>query len=110
MKHVWNKTQLKALRASILHWERMLEDEEGDTGPLQCSCCIEYNSAKNDPSDCMGCPIYQFTKKQYCYGTPYWAAVDAEEIAGDMGSPDFKSSAQKMINFMNKVLKAGSEQ
>jgi len=63
------------------HWEDILRRAKADLllpiGPDDCAWCRLFNSLKSRSDDCIGCPIYERTGKQYCYGTPYWAVDDA---------------------------------
>ena len=116
MKHKWNKTQIKALKSSILHWERMRDNKRRKMGtsitsPLEapgsdcCACCKLYNNKGSAGIKCNHCPIYLHTGRVYCQATPFdeASAVFDEEWR----SPVFRAKAQKMIKFMENVLKSG---
>jgi len=55
------------ITAAINHYQRILENEESATR-LNCPLCQKYNTKGND---CVGCPTYEITGKQYCKDTPY---------------------------------------
>lgn len=63
---------LRALKASIRHWERVLLGKDVLIGPSTCALCKEFYSA-----DCAGCPVKEKTGHQYCSGTPYYKASAA---------------------------------
>lgn len=95
-----NKTQTKALKQSIKHWERMRDDPEGKEEPFidDCPCCQEFHTMC-----CEGCPISEAVDDWGCDGTPYTFARGAfEEFGKD--SPEFKEAAQAEIDFLNEVL------
>jgi len=116
-KYYWNKTQQKALRASILHWVRMRDNKRrvrhGYTRLLEhtsgrdCACCRNYNGKDDFDFDCMKCPIYLYSGYKYCGNSPFEEAHRAFVMKGH-DSPQFKIEAEKQIIFMNKVLKAGT--
>ena len=95
-----NKTQTKALKASIKHWERMRDDPECKEEPYSedCPCCQEYTSMR-----CEGCPISEAVDSYGCDNTPYAYARGAFEGYGK-DSPEFKEAAQDEIDFLNEVL------
>lgn len=114
MKHKWNKTQIKALKSSILHWERMRDDKcrkmKGETeypSGEHCACCKIQPRIKAGIIDCNRCPIRLFTGMSGCKATPYYEASEAYYYGDRVDTPQFKKASQKMINCMNKVLKAG---
>jgi hypothetical protein len=59
-----NRTEIAA---AINHYQRILNNEE-HVSRLNCPLCQKYNTNGND---CVGCPIYEITGKQYCEDTPY---------------------------------------
>ncbi len=45
-----------------------------DSGEVNCPLCRIYNNPALDvDKKCVGCPIMEFTGKDYCAGTPYVA-------------------------------------
>jgi len=101
-QHKWSGRQIKALKSSIRHWERMRDDMGCEEEPVagDCACCKAY------PSElyCGKCPIAVFTGHGHCARTPFYTA------SGDYycNPGRFPAAAQKEIDFLNKVLKAGS--
>jgi hypothetical protein len=63
-------TQIIALQESIALWNdnyvAAVNNSTFSTDFQDCACCIEWYN-----SDCNGCPIYQYTGKTMCDGTPY---------------------------------------
>ena len=104
-----NAQQTKALRESIAHWIRMREDPDCGERPSgdDCACCAvfgeDFDAFAEDFDECSGCPIYEFTSKRFCCGTPYYKAMDLFYITDE----GFKNAAQAEIDFLNKVLEAG---
>ena len=112
-KHNWNKTQIKALKSSILHWERMRDNKRRKmNGELErpvgsnCACCKSSGTNSGGYYDCNKCAIKQYTGYSSCDNTPYGTASSAY-FNESISSPQFKAAAKKQIIFMNKVLKAG---
>jgi hypothetical protein len=65
--------QIEALKESIAHYERAVEDRDEKLGPSNCACCKGwYRRAAYGNVCCKGCPIFQATKKGCCFGTPYY--------------------------------------
>lgn len=92
------KKQEEDLRVAIYNWIYELEIELEDGGswgsPPRCTLCDEYLYS-NDSNDCAGCPVFAYTGKSQCRGTP-----DAREYVS------FKNRAIYTIQFGNKILKA----
>jgi hypothetical protein len=57
---------LKALKASIVHWERIAEGKEGSRASYNCPLCKLLNE------ECGDCPVALKTGKCGCEGTPYY--------------------------------------
>lgn len=75
---------------------RIHEELEQPTG-YHCECCSWFN--------CYDCPIGMYSRSG-CIDTPYSAASEAWDEKG-IRSAEFKKAAQKEIDFLNEVLKAG---
>jgi len=113
VKHTWNKTQIKALKSSILHWIRIVsgkrrkfKGELEGIGSEDCACCKAFKDSIFDKPPCRGCPVSLFTKNIWCEGTPHNDVCDAKTYFG-IDSPEFKAAAEGEVDFLNKVLKAG---
>ncbi len=107
-----NKATAKALESSINHWKRMrdgkrkkskdkINSEDGLEVPYggDCALCREFNIKRNA---CDGCPIFIKTGMSECMNSPYWEARTALDNDG-INSPEFKSAAQKMIDFLESL-------
>lgn len=127
-----SKEQEKALEESIAHWERMRDGNRilsvlrgnkylESTGDLDCACCtlahkkdeVDYYEDEDGyerPTECAGCPIYQYTGLPDCRNTPYnKAAMVNPNGYGDIYSTinitnRFYEAAQAEINFLQTVL------
>lgn len=114
------KLAIKKTQQSIRHWIRLRDGKnksnEGITTE-SCPLCKTYYTRENPYHDnpfgpnysCYGCPISAATGDGDCRGSPWDdAAMAACSIPGshnwDFSTPKFKKGAQKMINFMNKLL------
>ncbi len=69
-----------ALEDSIAHWKRMREmplevrcDSKTRERPnaISCPLCLLINP---DEDGCVGCPVYERTKRDWCFCTPYHVA------------------------------------
>lgn len=73
----------EALDRSIEKWEKIERGETGDGGAKDCALCSLFykDCYKQDPSDCVGCPVRLRTGLRYCRNTPYssWAENTVEE-------------------------------
>lgn len=70
---------LRALDASIEHWEKnvaALTPDQASIEATDCALCNEFNSGP-DYSGCPGCPVKAATRWPICKGTPYSEAVNA---------------------------------
>lgn len=76
-----NEEQRKALQESIEHWrdnvERHARGESMNLGSEYCACCAYADSLhpNGDGTSCDGCPISQYTGKDDCLRTPYYAVA-----------------------------------
>lgn len=108
-----NPETLKALQASIKHWERMRDgknyhDEVPDS--KNCNLCIRF--AKN--GCCLGeelCPVHQKTGAPSCANTPYHDAHTEWYFRTDKHrlSPEWRKCAQAEIDFLTSLLPKESE-
>jgi hypothetical protein len=100
-----NDKTLKALKASIVHWERIAEGKEGSQACSNCPLCRLLNE------DCGCCPIYLKTGKVACGGTPYCEFGKYADNKYDqvwLGlfavSKDAKDAALKEVKFLKGLL------
>ncbi len=69
----WPKrlTKKRALQLSIRKWEFLAKNKDvEDGGSRTCALCFLHS---NDYPDivCVGCPIFNYTGFDLCFGTPY---------------------------------------
>lgn len=70
---------LKALQASIKHWEENVAAKHPDDAKLGMrSCALCHMFAVNKSPGCVGCPVYAVTGLRSCENTPYQNATDAK--------------------------------
>ena len=95
----WSKRKVKALKASIRHWERLAggkrREDEG-IGPVHCALCRAYSTNGS-------CPIAEYTGVDGCGNTPYGEADETEEEFG-LDSPEFLAAAAKELKFLRGLL------
>lgn len=76
---------LTALKGSIAKWEHRAQGNFLEASISNCPLCHLFNtSADGSDDDCIGCPVYERTEKQYCEGTPcerYFKNEKAPEVA-----------------------------
>ena len=102
-----NPETLEALKASIAKWERnqtVQTAKEVDLGPSYCPLCLLFNTyaMKINESDdnCVGCPVFEKTKKKFCRGTPY----DDVEVSRFTSAEDIRRLAVKETEFLKSLL------
>lgn len=86
----WTEQQKKALRGSIRKWVNIDNGSGANEGASNCPCCIAFIKNRGPKKSCKGCPIYEFTGKMNCYGTPYYS-----------------NDAETELNFLRAVYLAG---
>ena len=100
-----NKTAAKALEESIAHWERLYAiDPSGKDARKQyrtegywsesCPLCKEY---LNDI--CIGCPVYEYTKRSGCVLSPWSDAADTM----DNPSVNTKKLVKRELDFLKSL-------
>jgi hypothetical protein len=101
------KTALKALKQSIAHWMRLASGkskQNEDTGRSDCALCAQFNRVDQPHlTDCAGCPIFKYTGRQYCAGTPFEVADDMRDEYGLL-SPEFADAAENELAFLKSLL------
>lgn len=96
---------LKALKASIKHWDRMVHDNRlVDELPSSSDCplCELFNKSANI-NRCSGCPVFDSTGRTLCGGTPYAEAFGAYRSFG-ISSPEFMKAAKLELKFLRSLL------
>jgi hypothetical protein len=89
----WTEEQKKALRGSILKWQRIVNGTGTDEGPDNCPCCKKWYFV-----GCNGCPIRTFTGESECISTPY------DDVKGEQPT---SNQALSELNFLRAVYLAG---
>lgn len=105
MKKRLNKTQLRALFASIQHWKRIVRGKESSEGTENCALCQEFFD-----SNCKGCPVQEKTGQTSCFDTPYikfFTRTEPED--GGIGhwarTPKAVRAAEKELKFLKGIWK-----
>lgn len=66
---------INSLTESIEKWDGIIFGSETDFGQMNCSCCQSYLEFNTEPEEfndrCNECPIYKYTGREMCAGTPY---------------------------------------
>jgi hypothetical protein len=112
---------LKALRASIKHWEENAAAthwSEADVAGTSCALCDEfYDWPSDDYPCCGGCPVAEKTGYAGCNGSPYYSASFAfyrwphrhNEGQGEAAAKEFRRAAQAELDFLRSLLPEGVE-
>jgi len=102
---------LEALKESISHWFRLSTKKTlpgENVGAEHCSLCKLFNqhSLEDRATNCVGCPVYEKTGKQYCSDTPYEhidnISYDTEEEF--LVCPEFIGLANNELDFLQSLL------
>lgn len=90
---------LQALKESIEHWEKNVNDPDNATlGLKHCSLCVTFFYHKTQVERCIGCPVHEKTGKPYCANTPYTVAAELE------GRDGFVEAAQEELDYLKSLL------
>lgn len=97
------------LDLSIEKWEDICETNDVDTAIAldnssdNCALCHVYLQYpdENDPTNCVGCPVYERTKQQYCDGTPYKSWVEIKWIP--VNPKAVKATALAELEFLRSL-------
>ena len=104
-KKPMSKRALKALKASIKHWENLPKSTCNDfPSARHCALCRLYNNEQEPKNCCMGCPIYKVTGEAGCECTPYTVAAKVFWDRGRM-SPAFKKHSK--LQLLETLVPAG---
>lgn len=102
---------LKALKASIRHWEEMSRTgwDKEQPGASRCALCRLHQHKLNRDADCRRCPVMWRTGKQYCAGTPYEGASAAWAAGNRLlaNRPAFLKAAAHEAAFLRSLLPEG---
>jgi hypothetical protein len=102
---------LKALKASIRHWERMRKDWTSEKPSADnCPLCRMFNGETTEEVErCVGCPVAEFTNAELCLNTPYNAAHDIYSFVrlhddSTAAVAAWRKAAAKEIKFLKSLL------
>jgi len=63
---------IMALNKSIKKWEKIQRNHSViDKGILDCGLCKQFHEFYTNKLYCTDCPVYRYTNKYKCKGTPY---------------------------------------
>lgn len=105
-----NKATLKALRASIKHWEENVAAETPENASVDAAYCALCRKFYKDHL-CIGCPVMTNTGFSCCENSPYENANDKLydwEIGGSRAN--WRRAAKKELEFLKSLLPQESEQ
>jgi hypothetical protein len=96
--------EMQLIDGSIKKWQNIVFNNYENRGTRDCPLCLSYHSNFNiRKTNCIGCPIEQFTGYSFCINTPY-DAIDLlrvkELIIHSLG---FKVAANHMLSFLYQV-------
>ncbi len=91
---------LKALKGSILKWEKIVLGTGEDHGHKNCPLCQKFNKK----ADCHGCPVMDFTGFAHCEDTPYEAWEDATGLSAKPQNAEQRQLAYDMLEFLRGLL------
>lgn len=106
--HKYSASALKALDASIAHWNRLATNTAtiGERPSAHhCALCQKFN--KSDGA-CKGCPVVHKTGQPYCRSTPYTDARIEYDWAGE-SSESFLAAALVMHDWLVALKKEISQ-
>ena len=91
---------LKALQASIAHWEQVVRDPKNTkVGEDSCALCARYSNL-----NCSGCPVHAKTGRLGCGGTPFGNFVCA--LRTGVTTSNLRTFAQDELDFLKSLLPA----
>lgn len=88
-----------ALKASIEHWKNVVLGEDVSDGWRNCALCKEFIKNK-----CADCPVKEYTRLEYCYGTPYHNFQELDGIGKDVYSGELLELAREEYDFLKSLL------
>ncbi len=104
-----SRATLRALKASIRHWQDNVEAEmpqQASTGESGCALCANFIA-----EECQGCPVKQKTGRKYCDRSPYRRAraayVKWAEYNSLVNHTKFRAAAQAELDFLRSLLPTG---
>lgn len=101
-----NPETLEALKQSIAHWERKVENPDKEPiGPEHCALCQMFLLGE-DIRQCRSCPVSETTGRSSCFGTPYDSVVSAEFAFenGDISLDEYRVTCRTELDFLKSLL------
>ena len=97
---------LKALEGAITKWREIAAGKKLDLGTLDCPLCEIFYTYQTEvySCECIGCPVYEKTGKEYCSDTPYavWISYGGRKKTAD--TPKLITAAKEEIRFLESLL------
>ena len=91
-----DEIKIKALDASIKHWEDNASGKTKDTLVTSCACCVEFRG-QGQRGGCKDCPIAISTGKFFCAGISY------ELVADSNSNEEFLHFAADVVNELKMI-------
>jgi len=116
------KDQISGLRGSVMKWSLIVHGIDVDKGVENCKLCNlfmygEKDSPVNEIFDsslsCLGCPVREITRKEFCEDTPYSDWLDHQELRHPdhfedgllkVECPLCRKIAQEELMFLQRIL------
>lgn len=92
-----NYKTLRALKGSIRKWQAIVDGHGIDQGGDNCPLCHLFLE-NADKDYCEGCPVFEKTGKEFCYGTPYhdeWLELPIRLTIGSINERRTPEDAEK---------------
>ena len=104
-----NAKTLRAIKASINHWERLATGFHGryeGFGGEDCALCQIFRSEHTAAGmECIGCPVMGRTGYTFCDNSPYNNVCVAYQRHGkNMDAFAFRKAAIKQLYFLQSLL------
>ena len=97
---IYNKKQSDLLKLSIDKWFNIAYHGGVDTAFFNCALCLVY-------TDCIGCPVFMYTKRKFCFDTPYeddWLIkVKGQSCPYKVTDISSLNAAKKELNFLTML-------
>lgn len=111
-----NKKTLNALKKSIDKWYHIAYKNGRDYGTYNCQLCMTFYESSTEESECKNCPVFNYSKTEYCGNTPYidWQKLGMQlgmQTCDDKGifakTKQLQSAAIKEFEFLITLLPEG---
>jgi len=99
-----NAATLEALKGSIEKWEKIINNQAEDCGPINCPLCQCFLD-----DECIKCPVLFVTGTDGCRGTPYEQWYNHHEKNGNGGKfiifdAESRRLAKAELDFLKSLL------